>query len=85
MPRMRTIDEAYSYIKTKDPDSALRKYALRCIVIEGTIPSVKVGNKYLVNLDTLEAFLAGEVGPSELQQPSETIRRVDVRGRAKCQ
>ena len=61
--RMRTIGEA----------------AARRLVISGTLPSVRIGSKYLINLDTLEAFLAG----SAAQQQPETchgIRRLEAAG-----
>ena len=49
--RMRTIDQAAEYVKTTDPDTALTKTAIRRLVTTGALPSVKVGQKYLVALD----------------------------------
>jgi len=46
-------------IKAQDPDTALTKTALRRFVVTGTIPSVKVGNKYLIALEDVEEFLGG--------------------------
>ena len=61
--RMRTIDAAYAYVKSADPDTALTPTALRRWCVSGKLPTVRVGAgprpKYLVNLDTLEAFLCG--------------------------
>lgn len=56
---MRTIESIMSIIKSQDPDTALTKTALRSFVVTGTIPSVKVGNKYLIALEDVEAFLGG--------------------------
>lgn len=51
--RMRTMETAYKEIKEMDPDSAITKWAIRQIVSGGYIPSRRVGNKYVFNLDTL--------------------------------
>ena len=61
MPKMRTIDQAAVWLKEKDPGTSFTRTALRRLVVTGQIPSVRVGTKYLVNLDTLESFLQGEV------------------------
>lgn len=58
MARMRTIDEAYAYLKEQDPETAVTKYYLRRLIVSGAVPSRKAGCKYLVNLDTLEEYLA---------------------------
>lgn len=56
---MRTIAETAKHIRAVDPDIALTETALRRLVITGVLPSVRVGVKYLVDLDALDAFLAG--------------------------
>ncbi len=61
MPRMRTIDQAAEWLLQSDPETALTKTALRRLVTTGKLPSVRVGQKYLVNLETLEDFLHGAV------------------------
>ena len=45
------------YIKEKDPQTALTPHALRCMVLDGTIPHVDVGRKKLINLDVLDEYL----------------------------
>ena len=57
MPRMRTIDEAAKWLLENDPGCALTKTGLRRLVISGELPSVKVGKKYLLDLDVLESYL----------------------------
>lgn len=61
MPRMRTIDQAAEWLLATDPDTALTKTALRRLVTTGKLPSVRVGQKYLISLETLEDYLQGAV------------------------
>ena len=56
---IRTIDQAAVYLKEKDPGSAFTKTALRRLVVTGQIPSIRVGSKYLLNIEMLESFLGG--------------------------
>jgi excisionase family DNA binding protein len=60
MNRMRTIEQVYDYIKQQDPETAISKTAVRTMVIKKDIPSVKVGAKYLINLDHVDKYLCGE-------------------------
>lgn len=60
MSRMRTIKAAAEEIRERDPDTDLTEYALRCMVKTGRIPCIRVGNKYLVNMDALERVLQGQ-------------------------
>ncbi len=62
LPRMRTISDAAAWLQQADPETAFTKTALRRLVTTGQLPSVRVGQKYLVNLDALESFLAGSTG-----------------------
>ena len=56
--RLRTISEAYKEIKTIDPENGLTLYRLRCLVKQGKIDSILVGNKKrLINLDELYLYL----------------------------
>jgi hypothetical protein len=58
--RLRTIDAAARHFRELDPGTAITAYLIRRGVKNGTIPHVKAGTKYLVSLDTLEAFFAGQ-------------------------
>ena len=49
--KMRTMETAYQAIKEMDPDTAITRWAIRQAVSGGYIPSRRVGNKYLFNLD----------------------------------
>ena len=59
MPKMRTIDQAAAWLQENNPGTAFTKTALRRLVVSGKLPSVRVGTKYLVNLETLSRYLAG--------------------------
>lgn len=77
MRTMRTIDAAAAEIRAADPHTALTKTALRRLVVTGAVPSVRVGTKYLLDLDALDAYLAGE---QRVPEPVRGIRRIEVRG-----
>ena len=50
---MRTIPKAYEEIKQLDNNTCFTLRALRRMSVNGDIPTVKVGNKTLINLDLL--------------------------------
>ena len=75
MPRMRTIDQAFAWLHETDPDTAFTKTALRRMVTTGELPCVRIGIKYLVDLDVLADFLHGSVpAPAPVIQ---SIRRIE--------
>lgn len=51
--RMRTIPKAYEAIKTLDPDTDFSMRMFRMLVKSGEIPTIKISNKVLINLDLL--------------------------------
>lgn len=61
LPKMRTIKEITEIMKKDDPNTKLTARALRYLIISGELPSVKIGAKYLVALEVLEAYLKGEL------------------------
>lgn len=63
-PQMRTIDQSFEHFKKIDPETALTKTAIRRLVTTGTIPSVRIGAKYLISIEALEDYLysAGKAG-----------------------
>ena len=71
-PRMRTIQEAAAELRRIDPHTAVTPYFIRRMVLNGTIPHVKAGNKRLVNLDTLLEHLA--CAPAPEPEPVEVGR-----------
>lgn len=79
MPRMRTVTEAISEIKQIDPHTAMTKYHIRRLCLDGVLPAVKAGKKLLINLDTLIEYMADPT--AEKFQPSTAttvngIRRI---------
>ena len=61
LPKMRTIKEVSELLKKEDPNTKLTERALRYLIITGELPAVKIGAKYLVALEVLEAFLKCEL------------------------
>lgn len=60
--RIRTIQKAYEEIVAADPQTGITEYRIRQIVVDGVIPSRKVGAKYLFDLDVLLNYLSGDGG-----------------------
>lgn len=56
-PRMRTISETVAEIRAQDPKTAITPYRVRQLLLNGILPSVRAGNKYLLNLDDLLDYL----------------------------
>jgi len=73
--RMRTLSEAMSYLRIQDPETCITPYALRRMVKSGTIPVWKSGNKYLINIDALEAYLSNLL-PAMAKDEHGKIRRI---------
>ena len=61
MVRTRTIREAASYFQENDPQTCLTETAIRTLLRTGAVTSARVGRKYLVTIEALEAYLAGSV------------------------
>lgn len=81
MSRMRSIEEGYREIRESDPGTALTKTALRRLVTTGEIPSVRIGTKYLFDLDAVERYLRGELKIVQREPeppPRSVIRRIGV-------
>ena len=74
LPRMRTIDQAAAWLQEKDPETAFTKTALRRLVVSGKLPSVRVGQKYLINLDTMEGYLQGSPPAPEILQGRREVQ-----------
>ena len=54
---MRSINEVVNYFKENDPDTQMTESTIRQMINEGAIPTIKTGNKYLINLDALLSML----------------------------
>ena len=53
---MRTIDAGFDELKRKDPKTAVTRSGFRRLVVSRQISSVRVGKKYLVDLDAVEEY-----------------------------
>ncbi len=76
MERIRTITEAVAYFKEQDPKTAINRTAIRRAVVDGLVPSMKVGKKWLVSLDALERYFSGL--PLEEERPEPEKKRARV-------
>jgi len=81
--RMRTKAEVMAYIREHDPDTALTPWALRSMVLTGKIPSVQVGRKRLIDLDTLDNYLSPTPAPAsdtntDTNEAYGIIRPIDI-------
>lgn len=61
---MRSIRDTAKYFRELDPETELTEFTIRQMIKEGTIPAVKTGTKFLINLDQLLA-LFGSPDPME--------------------
>ena len=66
MAKYRTIQQAYVCIKALDAETAITYHALRQMVVSGQMPSMRIGKKYLIDLDVLTSLLNAQVS----QDPS---------------
>ncbi len=73
MVHMRTIKDAAAHFKSVDPQTALTEYAIRTLLRTGKVPCVRMGKKYLVNIEVLEAYLASSQPCSN--KPADDARR----------
>lgn len=71
VPRMRTLDQCAKYFKEQDPETTVTRYRIRQVVLNGTIPHVMCGNKYLVNLDRVIEYFTGPELESEKKTEQE--------------
>lgn len=58
-PKMRTIRQAIKEIRESDPQTAFSEKALRRLVNTGTIAHVDIGQKYLIDLNSVNEYLRG--------------------------
>lgn len=63
--RVRTIAGAAAHFRADDPHTAVTQHAIRKAVITKAVPSVRVGSKYLVAIEALEQYFAGNSTSTE--------------------
>lgn len=77
MRKMRLITEAYAEIKEADPNTAITMTAFRRLVLDGRIPSIMIGNKRVVSMESVESFF--QYGDREIiATDTNKIRRISV-------
>lgn len=77
MVRARTIHEAAAYFQEKDPQTCLTETAIRTLLRTGAVPSARVGKKYLVTLEALEAYLTPDTAVTKPQKaPQPKVWRI---------
>lgn len=72
--RTRTIREAAAYFRESDPQTCLTETAIRRLISSGAVPSARVGRKYLVTVEALEAYLSGNRQPTAQAKPAKAWR-----------
>lgn len=78
-PRMRTIKQAIAELKAADSSTAFTESALRRAITSGDIPHIRAGNKILVNLDTVERYLSGELITADKLQSDKLRSECKIR------
>ena len=78
MLHTRTIREAAAWFKSQDPHTCLTETAIRTLLRSGRVPCVRVGKKYLVTIEALEAYLSGvDTTPVPSEKTSRKIWRIE--------
>lgn len=57
---LRSIKKAVDYIHSEDPESAIKIHTIRTWCKEGKIKYLTVGNKILVDMDSLFDFISNK-------------------------
>ena len=79
--RMRTRDKAIELLRQEDPDTSFTRNALDCLIREGKIPTVKTGNKVLLDYDIMLDVLSGDTVNAPQDEPQHftgAVRRIEV-------
>lgn len=56
---VRTIKGCLEEIKARDPKTDITIYAIRRMVRQNEVPSIRTGKKYLVNVEKLIDYISG--------------------------
>lgn len=57
MEKLRTIEQTIAELRSEDPGCQLTDWALRQLVREGAIPSIKIGKKSLLSIEAVERYV----------------------------
>jgi len=69
MRRLRTINEAVRYLKQQDPETLMTPYFIRRMIVDGHVPTIMAGKKYLVDLYCLLAYLDQQLETEQTSKP----------------
>ena len=73
-PRMRYPEQALAELKLEDPNTPVTVYMIRRLIAAGTIPSIKMGRRRLLNYDSLLEHPVSE----ETEARPTGIRRINI-------
>lgn len=76
MAKMRIIKDIFEEIKKNDPDTAITLCGLRRMVQTGVIPSVQVGRKRLINVETVMDYLNNATSSESIHCEQGVIRQI---------
>lgn len=76
MPRMRTVQQTAIYFKEMDQKTAVNETMLRRLLKENKIQYVKIGAKYLINLDWFESWLLNPVVEAVSENHYGKLRKI---------
>ena len=71
MCRMRSIQETADFFRDMDDRTQITESTLRKMIAEGSIPFVKTGKKYLINLDALLDLFNTPVNGFQKTKPAD--------------
>lgn len=78
MIRMRTVHQIVDYFKENDPDTRVNSWMIYSMLRSGQLNHLKVGNKYLIDLDQFIEFLrtGQNITNDSINNINERIRKV---------
>ena len=77
IPQMRSLAEAMKTILEIDPQTSLTPTALRRLVRSEAIPSIKIGQKYLIDINAIWEYLASPVSKPQNTSDTTGIRKIN--------
>ena len=74
--RMRTLAALAEHYREIDEHTAITAHFLRQKVLAGEIPCVRAGNKRLIAIEDVDAFLSGEITRPQPELLRGQIRKI---------
>ena len=76
LPKIRGIKEAAAELRQADPNTPIREKTLRRLILSGSIPSIRIGVRYYINMDVLNECLKNGIEPITENPEYGVIRQV---------